>query len=153
MNDNVRRMGVKILSLNDLWVDLMPKEGEATAVQKQEVSPSLLKTKVTISEKHRLKKHIVLKTAKYQIKLTARESETLLLISYGNTVPESARMMGLSSRTVELYVVKLRHKFHCQSKRQLIEQVIADGLLLQLRQKVDNQLASIRSEVESSNHL
>ena len=89
-----------------------------------------------VKDEGQVQKKVVLKARDYQVSLTRRESETLLLISYGHTVPESAHFLGLSSRTVELYVVKLRHKFQCKSKRELIDQVIADGLLLQLRCQV-----------------
>lgn len=87
-------------------------------------------------KREKMKKHIDLKSKNYKVQLTPRESETLLLIAYGNTVPESAKVMGLSSRTVELYVVKLRYKFQCRSKRELIERVVAEGLVMQLREKL-----------------
>ena len=97
----------------------------------------------TVSVKReKMKKYINLKSKNYQVQLTPRESQTLLLIAYGNTVPESAKVMGLSSRTVELYVVKLRYKFQCSSKRELIERVVAEGLVLQLREKLGEDFFS-----------
>ena len=121
----------KSITFNRLWQDVVAGAARPSsslaggAVRCQDVK-----------EVGKVQQKVVLKARDYQVSLTRRESETLLLITYGYTVPESAHFLGLSSRTVELYVVKLRHKFQCKSKRELIDQVIADGLLLQLRCQV-----------------
>jgi DNA-binding CsgD family transcriptional regulator len=67
-----------------------------------------------------------------ELTITIRERETLKLIAEGLTVPEAARKMQLSPRTVEFYVKTLRYKFKAPSKLQLVKHVIENDILSKL---------------------
>lgn len=62
-----------------------------------------------------------------QIKLTARESETLFLLIRGKTAKEIANILGLSTRTTEQYIEQLRAKFDCSSRSELISKAFEQG--------------------------
>lgn len=53
--------------------------------------------------------------------LTAREFECLVLLTCNKTAKEIGRMLCLSSRTVEEYVVNIRRKLGCESRYELME--------------------------------
>ena len=67
-----------------------------------------------------------------ELTVTVRERETLRLIAEGLTVPEAARRMDLSPRTVEFYVKTLRYKFKSASKLQLVKYVVDNDILSKL---------------------
>ena len=125
-NDEWMKKIMNRATFDRLWGDVVASVRPKTAAEQRLSIPFS-------GKKDNLRRKIELTTSSYQLTLTLREAETLLLISYGNTVPETAQLLGLSTRTVELYVVNLRSKFQCKSKRELIERVIADRLLAQLR--------------------
>lgn len=55
----------------------------------------------------------------YQI--TAREKDCLIYLIRGKTIKETAKLLGISPRTVEEYLIRLRQKTGCKYKRELIE--------------------------------
>jgi DNA-binding CsgD family transcriptional regulator len=61
------------------------------------------------------------------IRLTKRESEILFLLMRGKTPKQIAYCLGISVRTVEQYIVRIRTKFNCQSKAELIATAIDNG--------------------------
>jgi DNA-binding CsgD family transcriptional regulator len=63
------------------------------------------------------------------IRLTDRQAQCLYFILNGYSSAEIALITNLSKRTVESYVEHLKDKFHCTSKRELIEHAIARGYL------------------------
>lgn len=63
---------------------------------------------------------------------TRRELECLIELSKGKTISKTATTLGISSRTVEFYVKKLREKLSCQSKPELLEKVAEYELLAKL---------------------
>jgi DNA-binding CsgD family transcriptional regulator len=52
--------------------------------------------------------------------LSIRENECLSLIAKGYTAKEVARVLGLSFRTVEEYINRIKNKLGCFSRRELI---------------------------------
>lgn len=62
--------------------------------------------------------------------LSQRQSQLLQLIILGKTTKASAYELNLSPRTVEHYLVTLKHKFEVFSKSQLIEKAIQLGYLI-----------------------
>jgi DNA-binding CsgD family transcriptional regulator len=63
-----------------------------------------------------------------KITLTDRELEYLANIASGMSCRAIAKMMGLSTRTVEFYVEHLKNKTGCASKLELIVWAIKSGL-------------------------
>nr|WP_210731453.1 PAS domain-containing protein [Vibrio aestuarianus] len=59
--------------------------------------------------------------------LTTRESEVLFLLLYGKKPKHIARVMNISTKTVEGYEAKLRTKFGAHSKEQLIDMALDQG--------------------------
>lgn len=59
--------------------------------------------------------------------LTAREQETLFLLLYGRKPQYIAKIMGISIKTVEGHVARLRTKFAANSKNQLIDKALEAG--------------------------
>ncbi|MGY3572479.1 helix-turn-helix transcriptional regulator [Vibrio sp. SCSIO 43135] len=59
--------------------------------------------------------------------LTAREAEVLFLLLYGKKPKHIARVMNISIKTFESYVVRLRGKFSAHSKEQLIDRALDLG--------------------------
>ena len=53
--------------------------------------------------------------------LSKREFECLKYISRGMTTKESAKIMAISPRTVEVHISKMKEKLNCPSKSQLAE--------------------------------
>jgi DNA-binding CsgD family transcriptional regulator len=115
------------MSIKEKWLDIVaPKSVESciggTQRQSERCKPSgfrRIKFKLCIDAD--------------QIELTYREAETLYFIASRHTVPETAILMGLSTRTVEFYVVNLRAKFRCRSKLELIQLIFEAGCLAKIR--------------------
>jgi len=61
--------------------------------------------------------------------LTPRESEVLFYVIRGKTANCIAKILGLSHRTIEMYVDSIKEKFSCRTKEQLIEKCFADGIV------------------------
>ncbi|OAN10937.1 helix-turn-helix transcriptional regulator [Photobacterium jeanii] len=59
--------------------------------------------------------------------LNTRESEVLFLLLYGKKPQYIARVLNVSVKTVENYVLKLREKFHANSKNELIDLALDNG--------------------------
>ena len=55
------------------------------------------------------------------IKLNTRESEVLFLLLYGKKTQYIAKVLGVSVKTVENYVLRLREKFNANSKSELLD--------------------------------
>ncbi|WP_345795423.1 helix-turn-helix transcriptional regulator [Vibrio sp. CAU 1672] len=60
-------------------------------------------------------------------KLTNREQETLFLLLYGKKPQFIAQVMGISIKTVEGHVARLRMKFAANSKSELIDKAMEAG--------------------------
>lgn len=65
-------------------------------------------------------------------KLTKRESECLFYTLRGKTAKEIARILKLSPRTIEDYLDKVKMKFFCASKSELISKAFEDNYLTTL---------------------
>lgn len=61
--------------------------------------------------------------------LTNRESECLFYIIRGKSAKSIARILNISFRTVEVYLEKLKTKFNCKTKSDLIDQAIHNGYM------------------------
>ncbi|MHA2766002.1 helix-turn-helix transcriptional regulator [Vibrio harveyi] len=60
-------------------------------------------------------------------KLTCREQETLFLLLYGKKPQFISQVMGISTKTVEGHVARLRTKFEANSKNELIDKAMEAG--------------------------
>ncbi|MCG2837810.1 helix-turn-helix transcriptional regulator [Photobacterium sp. WH77] len=56
-----------------------------------------------------------------KVQLNTRESEVLFLLLYGKKPQYIAKVLNVSVKTVENYVIKLREKFNANSKNELID--------------------------------
>lgn len=61
------------------------------------------------------------------IKLTARQLECLFFLLRGKTIKQIGQALQRSYRTVEIHVEKLKLKFSCQSKSELIDKAYSLG--------------------------
>ncbi|WP_070969061.1 helix-turn-helix transcriptional regulator [Vibrio sonorensis] len=68
------------------------------------------------------------------VSLTTRESEVLFLLLYGKKPKQIAEVMGISIKTFESYVMRLRSKFGAHSQAQLIEIALDQGYGSQIPQ-------------------
>ncbi len=66
---------------------------------------------------------------KQPICLSKRENECLLLLAKGRTAKAIAIQMGISFRTIEGYIERLKLKFNCSSKSALIDAAIHHGYI------------------------
>lgn len=64
-----------------------------------------------------------------EIKLSSREAECLFFMLRGKTVKLIAKYLGISPRTVEEFVAKLKNKFNAENKYELIDNAIQAGFL------------------------
>jgi DNA-binding CsgD family transcriptional regulator len=77
------------------------------------------------------------------IELTEREGQCLFYLIKGKTSKMTANILGISYRTVELYIVNLKIKFNVNNKSELIDKAIAEGFVdiipgdLSIRQLVE----------------
>ena len=60
--------------------------------------------------------------------LTLRERQVLVYI-VDHTYKDIAEIMNLSKRTIEAYANKLKHKFFCKSKKELVKFIYNNNLL------------------------
>lgn len=71
-----------------------------------------------------------LSTSEYKkYKLSNRETQCLFYLLRGKTSKKIAIILGLSPRTIEVYVDNLKSKFNCRTKLELIEKAIDANLL------------------------
>jgi len=82
-----------------------------------EYSDNLYSRANDLSSQTKLKRYYIDKD-KY---FTRREVDCLNQIIQGKTMKESARSLGVSSRTVESYIKNMKFKFGCNKKSQLID--------------------------------
>ncbi len=61
------------------------------------------------------------------VTLTKREQETLFLLLYGKKPQFISQVMGISTKTVEGHVARLRNKFDANSKNELIDKAMEAG--------------------------
>ena len=61
--------------------------------------------------------------------LTVREAECLYYITNGCSAPKAGEILNRSPRTIEATITKLKAKFSCDSKTQLIEKSIQIGFM------------------------
>ena len=67
-----------------------------------------------------------------EIKLSEKEHECLFYLIRGKSCKKIGKILGLSFRTIEDYLVNLKIKFNCNSKGELIESAIQKGYLYDL---------------------
>ncbi len=72
----------------------------------------------------------------HQYNLSSREMECLFYLLRGNAVKAIAKIFYLSPRTVETYIERVKYKFHCLSRAELIEKAIIQGYMNVLPQSV-----------------
>lgn len=58
--------------------------------------------------------------------LTQREAESMALFMCGHTIAKAAKILGLSPRSVEYYLEKIKTKTRCHSKAGLIEHMLSN---------------------------
>ena len=61
------------------------------------------------------------------VKLNTRESEVLFLLLYGKKPQYIAKVLAISVKTVENYVLHLRAKFNANSKSELLDRALDLG--------------------------
>jgi len=69
------------------------------------------------------------------ISLTRREEKCIFWLVQTHTISDAAAKMGLSPRTIEFYIKRLKSKFQCKSKKSLIKTVLQTTLLQQLEKQ------------------
>jgi DNA-binding CsgD family transcriptional regulator len=62
-----------------------------------------------------------------RVSLTRRQAELLMHIIDDKTAKEISKIYGVSHRTVEGNILRLKNRFHCQSRHELIEKLIRLG--------------------------
>ena len=80
------------------------------------------------------------------IYLSQREAECVTYILYGRTIRAAAEQIGISSRTVEDYIVNARKKLNCNTKFELIEKIAnsdfeKDAAMLVKQVKAQNNIS------------
>ena len=71
--------------------------------------------------------------------LTDRQLECLFFLVRGKTSKNIARILNLSSRTIEGYINDIKLKMHCSSKNQIIEKSFMEGLVTIVPKSFTNQ--------------
>ena len=61
--------------------------------------------------------------------LTRREAECMVQLMRGKTVPQTAKLLQLSSRTVEFYVKNIKIKLKCRTKSELLQKILASDFM------------------------
>lgn len=77
----------------------------------------------------------------YGIYLTEREFDVLRLMRL-HRYKEIASLLGLSKRTVEAYVSKIRDKFGSPNKSHLINMLMCEGVIFEVESFEVNELES-----------
>lgn len=62
-------------------------------------------------------------------KLSSRELEVLFYTLRGKSAKNIAQCLNISPRTVETHIIKIKEKFSCTTKQQLIDAAIAKGYM------------------------
>ncbi len=71
-----------------------------------------------------------------QYNISIREMECLFYVIRGHSAKSIGKRLGLSYRTVEDHIEKIKYKFHCTSKTELIEKAIIEGYMNMLPQNI-----------------
>ncbi|MGF1725194.1 helix-turn-helix transcriptional regulator [Photobacterium nomapromontoriensis] len=77
------------------------------------------------------------------INLNPRESEVLFLLLYGKKPQYIARVLGISVKTVENYVVQLRIKFNANTQNELLDRALDLGYSAKIPASLITQQLSI----------
>lgn len=94
--------------------------------------PAGLKTNKRKPEKASIKRCYYLGAEYPEVYFTRREAECLVHLLKGKTINSTAISLGISRRTVEFYVKKMREKLKCNSKPELLEKVSETNFLKNL---------------------
>jgi DNA-binding CsgD family transcriptional regulator len=78
-----------------------------------------------------------------EVKLSAREAETLFFILRGKTAKQIARVLGISDRTVHDFLERLKIKFAAFNKSELIDKAIQAGFLNCIPERLYNVQLSV----------
>ena len=57
------------------------------------------------------------------VSLSYREAQIVVQLLFGRTASKMARVLGLSPRTVEFYLLRIKQKFNCQKRSELIQKL------------------------------
>ncbi|MEZ8738531.1 helix-turn-helix transcriptional regulator [Photobacterium swingsii] len=79
----------------------------------------------------------------HHITLNTRESEVLFLLLYGKKPQYISRVLNVSVKTVENYVLKLREKFNANSKNELIDLALDNGFGSHIPESMLNRQLSV----------
>ncbi len=130
------------------------KEGLETAYNIPLGKAVHVKMKNKIGEQFSTNKSDVLDIKQYHLQndsgdnivLTQREVDCIQLLCQGLRYKEMARLLYVSTRTIEQRIDKIRMKFNCDSKKELITKINAMQLmdLLNARGKVRQNLAEVK---------
>lgn len=81
------------------------------------------------------------------INLNPRESEVLFLLLYGKKPQYIARVLGISVKTVENYILRLRIQFNANSKNELLDRALDLGYSAKIPESlITHQLSIILKE-------
>lgn len=72
--------------------------------------------------------------------LTLKEATCLYWYTSGKTIKETARILGLSNKTIESYLEKTKMKLGCHTKSELTNIILSQGIFefFQRRLKINN---------------
>jgi PAS domain S-box-containing protein len=110
---------------------------EQALIEAKEVAERALKSKEIAEQENRNKSRVLhdvlkeLKKERYYLAgehhgtyLTKREAQCLLCLAGGNSAKETGKMLDISPRTVEYFLNRLKIRFNCASRSQLISKAI-----------------------------
>ena len=82
---------------------------------------------------------------------TKREGECLVYMLEGNTIVATAKILGLSSRTVEFYVKNMKMKIGVTTKFQLLEKIKITDFLKNYHFNTINRVRMAQPEEDRAN--
>lgn len=68
--------------------------------------------------------------------ISKREYQCLFLALQGKTAKETAKILNISPRTVEIHIQKVKDKLQCKNKLQLIEFAVSNNILYKVPQEL-----------------
>lgn len=89
--------------------------------------------------------HYVLTDAHANLPLTARQREVLFYSIRGNSCKEIGKRLGISYRTVEEHINQVKIRLNCNTKSQVVEQVLDKGFLCYIPERIWLQTAGSRA--------
>ena len=115
------------------WQRVVEEVTNKTSRQRCWVTTESSAQNMESNKRKRTSKRYYFSDSNSKLYLTHREAGCMSYIIQGMTIKETAKQLGLSHRTVEFYLKRIKIKLNCNNRHNLIELLNNEGFIAKYR--------------------